>query len=110
MKIRKVTVEQETANNLGNNKTANKNACQLLGQLVIVMYDRHTSPGWRWIIQSGNNTFQSAILNSHTRPHVQWALQAPITQAAHCTGCLKSSFLYFISLYFSTIGLGKKII
>ena len=26
------------------------------------------------------------------------------------TGCPKSSFLYFISLYFSTIGLGKKII
>ena len=27
-----------------------------------------------------------------------------------CTGCPKSSFLYFISLYFSTIGLGKQII
>ena len=26
------------------------------------------------------------------------------------TGCPKSSFLYFISLYFSTIGLGKQII
>ena len=26
------------------------------------------------------------------------------------TGCPKSSFLYFISLYFSTIGLGKEII
>ena len=51
MKIRKVTVEQKTANNLGNNKTANKNACQLLGQLVIVMSERHTSPGWRWIIR-----------------------------------------------------------
>ena len=26
------------------------------------------------------------------------------------TGCAKSSFLYFISLYFSTIGLGRQII
>ena len=59
------------------------------------MSERQTSPRWGWIIHSGNNTFQSAILNSHTRPHVQWALQAPITQAAHCTGCSKSSFLYF---------------
>ena len=32
------------------------------------------------------------------------------TQSRSTTGCPKSSFLYFISLYFSTIGLGKQII
>ena len=30
------------------------------------------------------------------------------TQSRSTTGCPKSSFLYFISLYFSTIGLGKQ--
>ena len=32
------------------------------------------------------------------------------TQSRSTTGCPKSSFMYFISLYFSTIGLGKQII
>ena len=38
--------------------------------------------------------------------------QTPLTHRLHfaTTGCPKSSFLYFISLYFSTIGLGKQII
>ena len=31
-------------------------------------------------------------------------------QSLETTGCPKSSFLYFISRYFSTIGLGKKIV
>ena len=35
---------------------------------------------------------------------------APFWAEKGYTGCPKSSFLYFISLYFSTIGLGKKII
>ena len=33
-----------------------------------------------------------------------------ITTGISSTGCPKSSFLYFISLYFSTIGLGKQIV
>ena len=39
-------------------------------------------------------------------------LHSLINDAVHFanTGCPKSSFLYFISLYFSTIGLGKQII
>ena len=34
----------------------------------------------------------------------------PLVKKLAITGCPKSSFLYFISLYFSTIGLGKQII
>ena len=37
-------------------------------------------------------------------------LLAPYGRSAAITVCPKSSFLYFISLYFSTIGLGKQII
>ena len=75
MKIRKVTVEQKTANNLGNNKTANKNACQLLGQLVIVMYQSWMAVDYRVfsrdvtaaILVSQNNE-TAAMLVSQTSP------------------------------------------
>ena len=39
-----------------------------------------------------------------------WGLPDEHEHLYSYTGCPKSSFLYFISLYFSTIGLGKQII
>ena len=47
------------------------------------------------------------------KPQVRsWMLNSKISQkwVVQCRGCPKSSFLYFISLYFSKIGLGKQII
>ena len=50
-------------------------------------------------------------------PYSRWALlrgwvliQINMVCMYVCTGCHKSSFLYFVSLYFSSIGLGKQII
>ena len=74
-------------------------------EALVLSRENLNSPGF---IQSGgifprNLRHMFAPFSGGSRPS---GLRASVCSA----GCPKSSFLYFISLYFSTIGLGKQII
>ena len=56
------------------------------------------------------HTRRTSPTSKHSLVVQMWDLPDELEHLYSYTGCPKSSFLYFISLYFSTIGLGKQII
>ena len=64
-------------------------------------------------LQKNKNVFKTKGRNNIGKKSNNGAtsgVQAKTGVTRELTGCPKSSFLYFVSLYFSTIGLGKQII
>ena len=64
----------------------------------------------QYYISTSRQILMSLYLVIKTRVRVEIRMNEKCSFSHVITGCPKSSFLYFISLYSSTIGLGKQII